>query len=30
MLTVASGIFMFLALVGMTLADYFSRAWGSW
>ena len=29
-LTVAAGIFMFLALVGMTLADYISRAWGSW
>lgn len=29
-LTVASGIFMFLVLVGMTLADYISRAWGQW
>jgi|SRR5208282_6390673 len=29
-LTVASGIFMFLTLVGMTLADYISRAWGRW
>ena len=27
-LTVASGIFMFLVLIGMTLTDYFSRAWG--
>jgi cytochrome c oxidase subunit 4 len=30
MLTVASGIFMFLVLIGMTLADYISRAWGQW
>jgi|ERR1035438_10365058 cytochrome c oxidase subunit 4 len=30
MLTVGAGIFMFLVLVGMTLADYFSRAWGRW
>lgn len=29
-LTVFAGIFMFLTLVSMTLADYFSRAWGSW
>ncbi len=29
-LTVASGIFMFLVLIGMTLADYFTRAWGRW
>ena len=29
-LTVAAGIFMFLTLVGMTLADYISRAWGQW
>jgi cytochrome c oxidase subunit IV len=29
-LTVASGLFMFLVLVGMTLADYFTRAWGRW
>jgi cytochrome c oxidase subunit 4 len=27
-LTVASGLFMFLVLVGMTLSDYFTRAWG--
>jgi len=26
-LTVAAGFFMFLVLVGMTLADYFTRAW---
>ena len=30
MLTVVAGIFMFLTLVGMTLADYITRAWGSW
>jgi cytochrome c oxidase subunit 4 len=30
MLTVCAGIFMFLTLVGMTLADYISRAWGQW
>jgi cytochrome c oxidase subunit 4 len=29
-LTICAGIFMFLALVGMTLSDYISRAWGSW
>jgi cytochrome c oxidase subunit 4 len=29
-LTVTSGIFTFLVLVGMTLADYFTRAWGRW
>ncbi len=29
-LTVFAGIFMFLTLVGMTLADYISRAWGQW
>ncbi|MGO8934967.1 MAG: cytochrome C oxidase subunit IV family protein [Terracidiphilus sp.] len=29
-LTVASGAFTFLVLIGMTLADYFSRAWGRW
>ena len=29
-LTVFSGIFMFLVLISMTLADYISRAWGSW
>jgi cytochrome c oxidase subunit 4 len=29
-LTVFAGIFMFLTLVGMTLADYFTRAWGQW
>lgn len=29
-LTVTSGVFMFLVLISMTLADYMSRAWGLW
>ena len=29
-LTVGAGIFTFMALIGMTLADYISRAWGRW
>jgi cytochrome c oxidase subunit 4 len=29
-LTVISGFFVFLALIGMTLSDYVSRAWGRW
>ena len=29
-LTVAGGLFTFLVLIGMTLADYFTRAWGRW
>jgi len=29
-LTIFSGIFMFLTLITLTLADYVSRAWGSW
>jgi cytochrome c oxidase subunit 4 len=29
-LTLAAGLFMFLVLVGMTMADYFTRAWGRW
>lgn len=29
-LTVASGIFLFLVLISMTLTDYMSRAWGRW
>jgi cytochrome c oxidase subunit IV len=29
-LTVISGIFVFFALIGMTMADYISRAWGRW
>jgi cytochrome c oxidase subunit 4 len=30
MLTIGAGIFMFLTLISLTLADYISRAWGSW
>ena len=29
-LTVLAGFFIFIALIGMTLADYFTRAWGRW
>jgi cytochrome c oxidase subunit IV len=29
-LTVFSGIFTFLVLIGMTLTDYITRAWGRW
>jgi len=29
-LTIVSGIFIFLGLISMTLADYVSRAWGRW
>jgi cytochrome c oxidase subunit 4 len=29
-LTVGAGIFTFLVLIGMTLSDYFTRAWGRW
>ncbi len=29
-LTVGAGVFTFLILVGMTLADYWTRAWGRW
>ncbi|HVZ83158.1 MAG TPA: cytochrome C oxidase subunit IV family protein [Terracidiphilus sp.] len=29
-LTVGAGLFTFMVLVGMTLADYFTRAWGRW
>ena len=29
-LTVGAGLFMFLTLVGMTLSDYMTRAWGRW
>jgi cytochrome c oxidase subunit 4 len=29
-LTVCAGIFTFLILISLTLADYISRAWGSW
>jgi cytochrome c oxidase subunit 4 len=29
-LTVCAGVFTFLILVGMSLSDYISRAWGQW
>ena len=29
-LTVLAGFFVFLVLIGMTMADYFTRAWGRW
>ena len=29
-LTVGAGVFSFFILIGMTLADYFTRAWGRW
>ena len=29
-LTVGAGVFTFLILVGMTLSDYWTRAWGRW
>ena len=29
-LTVGAGLFTFLTLIAMTLADYFTRAWGRW
>lgn len=29
-LTVAGGLFTFLVLISLTLADYFTRAWGRW
>lgn len=29
-MTVAAGFFTFLILIGMTLTDYMSRAWGLW
>jgi cytochrome c oxidase subunit 4 len=29
-LTVGAGFFTFIVLIGMTLADYFTRAWGRW
>jgi cytochrome c oxidase subunit 4 len=29
-LTVFSGLFLFLVLIGLTLADYMTRAWGRW
>lgn len=29
-LTIVSGLFIFLGLISMTMADYISRAWGRW
>ena len=29
-LTVISGLFIFLGLISMTMADYVTRAWGRW
>lgn len=29
-MTIGSGFFLFLVLIGMTLSDYVSRAWGMW
>jgi cytochrome c oxidase subunit 4 len=29
-LTVGCGLFTFIVLIGMTLADYITRAWGAW
>jgi cytochrome c oxidase subunit 4 len=29
-MTIASGFFMFISLVVMTLSDYISRSWGLW
>ncbi len=29
-LTVFAGLFTFLTLIGMTMSDYISRAWGLW
>ena len=29
-MTIASGFFVFLVLIVMTLSDYVSRAWGMW
>jgi cytochrome c oxidase subunit IV len=29
-MTIGSGVFMFIALVVMTLSDYISRSWGLW
>ncbi len=29
-LTVFSGLFTFVVLISLTLADYFTRAWGRW
>jgi cytochrome c oxidase subunit 4 len=29
-LTVGAGVFTFLVLIGMSMSDYISRAWGQW
>jgi cytochrome c oxidase subunit 4 len=29
-MTIASGFFLFLVLIVMTMSDYVSRAWGQW
>jgi cytochrome c oxidase subunit 4 len=29
-MTIASGFFMFLVLIAMTMTDYISRSWGLW
>lgn len=29
-MTVGAGVFTFLILVGMSMSDYISRAWGQW
>ena len=29
-LTISAGVFTFLILVGMSMSDYISRAWGQW
>ena len=29
-MTIASGFFVFLVLITMTMSDYISRAWGQW
>ena len=29
-MTIASGFFVFLVLIVMTMSDYVSRAWGTW
>ena len=29
-MTIASGFFVFLVLITMTMSDYISRAWGMW
>lgn len=29
-LTVGAGLFTFIVLIGMTLSDYITRAWGRW